>query len=109
MIQVGRDSLNETGHKLKTMYFFDAMHASKKALLVIASLLISTPAQAETVYLVYKHFTIITSGNASMSVVTVPMPPMDACEEEGAKLINSDRFKLVKRGERQRFECVRGR
>ena len=82
------------------------MNVSKKALLAIASVLVSAPVHAETIYLVYKNYTCI--GECSMSIATIPMSTMDACEEEGARLVGSDRFKLVKRGERQRFECIGG-
>ena len=101
------DLINRTNHRLNVRYFLAAMNALKRVLLAIASALISAPAQAETAYLVYKNYTCISG--CSMSVVTIPISTMDACEEEGARLINSDRFKLVNRGERQRFECIRGR
>jgi hypothetical protein len=79
-----------------------------KYLLAVASLmLVSLPAQSETVYLIIKskiHF----GQGSGISLYSIPMDSMDQCEEQGAVLVTSERFDLRKAAQ-DAFECITGK
>lgn len=77
-------------------------------LFALASLMaISTPVQAETVYLLIKSEMNYKYGGG-LAVHSIPMPSAEKCEEAGALLISSERFD-TKYANRDGFECIIGK
>jgi len=75
-----------------------------KSLLALTVMLISLPANAETVYLVIKSV----GGPRNPALVSIPMESMESCEEEGARISSSPRFQM-KHADNDLYECVRGK
>ena len=78
------------------------MNISKKAQLVITSLLIAAPASAQTTYLIIKSTDW--SDGARVSLISIPLVSRDQCEEEGAYLTSSERFEIRKT--KEVYECI---
>ena len=79
------------------------------SILVLASSAISSPAIAETIYLLIKS----ESSNAyiksiSVSLHSLPMESVEQCEEAGALIIASERLD-TKYATRNGFECIVGK
>ena len=65
---------------------------------------LAQPAQAETVYLVIKSML----SNGGTALHSIPMTSMDQCEEAGAQLVSSERFKVDRLSD-DGFECIEGK
>ena len=78
-----------------------------RALLAVAlgmGTLLPTAAIAESVYLLIKSSTHGAPAYNRLTSFVVPMESMDQCEEAGAKVISSERFKG-----RDSLECIIGK
>tara|TARA_Y100000813_G_C23970949_1_gene261852 strand:- start:258 stop:515 length:258 start_codon:yes stop_codon:yes gene_type:complete len=81
---------------------------SKLLIPLLAALALPTTVNSESVYLVVKT----TTGSMMREngqLIVVPMKTMDGCEEEGQKLVSSERFIKGKFGKITRdisFECL---
>ena len=76
----------------------------KRSLFLIIAVALSPcqTASAQTVYLIIKS-----DGGNALSLLSVPMSSMDACEEAGAKIISSKRLDKNKYAAHDGFECVK--
>lgn len=70
---------------------------------LLATLALPPAVKAESVYLLVNIADKIGHTDSASSFV-IPMKTLTGCEEEGLKLISSDRFKLE--DQEVRFECV---
>ena len=76
-------------------------------LLALPILLASTPSNAETIYLLIKSAKgDYTKGGLALQ--TIPMKSLEQCEEAGALVISSQRFK-IKQARFDAFECIEGK
>lgn len=75
--------------------------------LFISAPLIPITANAETIYLILKSDGYGGSTN-DVALLKVPMPTLEQCEEEGARIITSKRFD-TDGAKRDAFECIRGK
>lgn len=78
-----------------------------KWLLALPILLASAPANADTVYLLIKSQKG-EYGYSGLALHSIPMKSLDQCEEAGALVISSERFKKGS-GKYDTFECIEGK
>ena len=78
-----------------------------KWLLALPVLLASAPASADTVYLLIKSLKG-PYNEGGMALHSLPMKTIEQCEEAGALIISSERFK-TRAGKYDAFECVEGK
>jgi len=87
--------------------YYRKMRRNLLLALLVAAPTLTTPASAETIYLILKSDGYGGATN-DVALLKVPMETIEQCEEEGARIITSKRFD-TDGAKRDAFECIRGK